>query len=721
MATATLALPVPTATIKEVKVLYKDVPGLIAANDRHSAAAYVLVLLRLDGSKWLARMRKDGLFRASRYGFDGGCLKKIVEAALNVSVAVSLSSEQIQYLQSVQALLELARPARQIYRGVVDRLKTRKDAGLKTLLAIVNASFSADWTGDEGANENSPRSWSATDLASALSRLYMISRDDLGIGVRTWTWTDDSAASPYEGTYSSLLMDALRINELIDAEVMVDGLPYMAKATSAGVFVSAIDPEFERSIRLGYIQTDIQVQIRINQTRHYFGGNQPKLPSFKDTLSMLIEAKLLDWVVLKEEPQPRFVINLTNDPQLIKFLRLSVPFLEEFPYFEGAILDNFQPREVRDFQVSEHLSVMDVLKAQRLFNVIDILFNKKLKTVTDAVKRSTLRLRSTVMVTPRQDLEKMLQFVMSPEKAQEFISLLSLTAASSTAGAEPYIDLQYKPFVHSVASNTDYIAIPPAVVAKSNLVRSILYASGIKKATVASEDPMQKAVAAALREAGFLVRESFEFNIDGNRETDIFCYRDGVLVVIECKNAYHPCSPHEVRNSYDLILTAEAQLDIRAQWLTDPSNQLRLLKALEWNVSTPARVRTCVVTANRIFSGYRCGAHPVRQAYELINVLVDGHVGRGPEQPPYRFWGNETFEVTDLLNYLDGKSVVGTQHAAMSSHIRRITLKDRRLEFAQFKMDLTDHDRLLKESFAAPQEDSAMNNDAADLVPAGAP
>lgn len=86
----------------------------------------MLALLRLDGSVWLPRMRNDDLFRASCYGFDGACLKKIVTAALGLSVAAPLPHAQIQYLESVQALLELARPARQIHRSIVDRLKTRE-------------------------------------------------------------------------------------------------------------------------------------------------------------------------------------------------------------------------------------------------------------------------------------------------------------------------------------------------------------------------------------------------------------------------------------------------------------------------------------------------------------------------------------------------------------------------------------------------------------------
>jgi len=79
MAAVARALSVPTVASEEAKVLYEHLPGRIAANDRRNAVASV-VLLRLDGNVWLARMRKDGFFRASRYGFEGAVPPDVVFA-----------------------------------------------------------------------------------------------------------------------------------------------------------------------------------------------------------------------------------------------------------------------------------------------------------------------------------------------------------------------------------------------------------------------------------------------------------------------------------------------------------------------------------------------------------------------------------------------------------------------------------------------------------------
>lgn len=713
----------PTATKGEAGAVYSSLADLITANDRRVAVASTLALLLLDGSVWLGQMRKDGMFRASRYGYNSACVKKVVAASLEFVQSVNLPPERIRYLESVLALLGLAEAARQIHCSIVQRLKVRHKSALKTLLAIVNSSFAADWVGNSELDENSVLHWSGTELASAFSRLYMIFRKELGIDVQSWIWTDDLASSMHEGVYSSLLVDAAKLNELIDAEVLLDGLPYKAEITPSGVLVSAINADFERSVRLGYIQTDLQLVIRAVSSLRNLGGDEPKLPSFKVELSKLFGIGLLDFVSLKRHPKERMVLKLPQIPQLIDLLNLDAPFLEEFPLLQGAHIDYFQPPQNGLLQVSEKLSVMDLLKAQRLFNLVDTVFREKLSTVDDPTKRRVLTLRSTVMVVAHADLLQMLEFVMSSEKAQELISLLSLITASSATGSDEYIDLQYKPFVRLLNSENEYIAIPPAIVGKSNLVRSVMHISKIKNATAAADDPMQIAIASALREAGFLVQESFEFNISGKRETDIFCYRDRALFVIECKNAYHPCSPHELRNSYDLILKAEEQLDIRAKWLEDLGNQAKLFEAMGWNVAPTALVWTCVVTANRCFNGYQNGAHPVRQAHELISVLTRGYVGRGPGEQDRRFWRANAFEIADLIDYLGGKSVIQTQHAAMAPVTRSVDFRGRKLELARFVMDLEDAGRLIDDTFepiprSGGSEDAAAGEATTPIVPA---
>lgn len=696
----------PTATKGEADALLKTVPALIGSNDHKAAVATTLSLILLDAERWLAKIRKEGIFRASRYGFNAGCLRKVVTATLSLSTHLQVEPGRLGYLNSVLALLKLAGSAKELKRSIVYRLTLRRGVCVKTLLAIVNSAFADEWPGNPNESPTSALHWTATELASAFSRLYMIIRDELGVRSNAFHFTDDLAGGSNEAAYAGLLADAAALNELIDAEVMVDGLPYKAEVTPTGVLVSAIDSDFERSVRLGYIQTDLQFGLRVHLTREE-NSRRPIMASFRSAVQAILEAGLLEHVRLRVIPMERLVFEIPDIPPLFEALRSDAVFVEEFPLIQGANIDNFHPGEMGFLQVGQTLTTMDLFKVQRLFSLIELAFREKLKTIDDQTRQRVLALRSTVMVQRRHDLQRMLERVLTPEQSAELISLLSLSTASSDGGSDAYIDLQYRPFLHAVALPGEFIAIPPAVVARSNLVRSVQYTSNVKRRLCPKDDPMQVAVVAALRKACFLVKDSFEFNICGRRETDIFAYRDGVLFVFECKNAYHPCSPHELRNSFDLLETSQRQLDIRADWLSNPANRASLFKAMDWDVKPASRVYTCTVTANRCFTGYSIGTHPVRQAHELMNVLTRGHIGRGPDATPLKFWRSNAFQIDDLIDYLEGKSVVAQQHAAMHPVTRSIGIRGRRLEFAQFAMDLEKAAKSMAEEYSSAGVGSA--------------
>lgn len=698
----------PTASKAERRAALDQLPALFGSNDHRTAVATTLALVLADPDTSIAKIRKEGLFRSSRYAFDAGCLKKVVPAALAVATAVNAPQERLDYLQSVMALLEMAQSAEQIRRSILQRLSLRRSGSVKTLLAIVNYMFAIHWQGDREQDASIIERWSATELASAFSRLYMMIRNDSGIRRDTYYATDDLAGGVHEIVYQSLLADAATLNELIDAEVMIDGLPYRAETAHDGVLISAIDPEFERSVRLGYMQTEYQYAVRMfialeeNQRR-------PRAASYKETMQAILDAGLLQRVQLRLTPAERLVFEMPDLPPLFEALSREAVFIEEYPLIEGAHRDNFHPEGAGFLQISDTLTTIDLFKVQRLFNLIEMAFQAKLATIEDKAKRHLLLLRSTVMVMPRPALQLILEKILAPAKVNDLLSLLALATAESARGSDHYFDLQYQPFLQAIDSPGDYVAIAPSVVAMSNLVRTVQTASEIKKRTDAKDDPMQRAVVTALQRAGFLTKDSFEFNIDGKRETDIFAYRDGVLFVLECKNAYHPCSPHELRNSYDLVQTAQTQLDIRAAWLAVLANQAKLFQAMSWHVPPTARVYTCTVTANRLFTGYQNGAHPVRQALELINVLESGQVRRGPHEPPLRFWRAATFQVDDFIDYLEGNALIAQHHAAMEPVVRTINVRGKTLAFSEYSMDLEKAAESMAQTFTVVEEQAGAH------------
>lgn len=155
----------------------------------------------------------------------------------------------------------------------------------------------------------------------------------------------------------------------------------------------------------------------------------------------------------------------------------------------------------------------------------------------------------------------------------------------------------------------------------------------------------------------------------------------------KCKNPYHPCSAHELCTSYGHIKTAKDQLDVRLPWLKDLSNQAKLLKWLGWDVAPTDSVHTGIVTGNRIFTGYRMGDHPVRQAHELINVVLRGEVKVGPTKA-VKFWRGPQLDAVDLVDYLNGENIVRRQFEQLQPLERNFVLGEVTLSVRNYVMNL---------------------------------
>nr|WP_315202277.1 hypothetical protein [uncultured Albidiferax sp.] len=58
--------------------------------------ATTLVLVLLDADESIAKMRKEGVFRASRYGFNAGCLKKVIGATLDLATELKVTPLRLE-------------------------------------------------------------------------------------------------------------------------------------------------------------------------------------------------------------------------------------------------------------------------------------------------------------------------------------------------------------------------------------------------------------------------------------------------------------------------------------------------------------------------------------------------------------------------------------------------------------------------------------------------
>ncbi|MCL5980200.1 MAG: endonuclease [Gammaproteobacteria bacterium] len=677
-ATALASGPVQ-ASKDDAKAALEALKGYLERNDHQWSVAVMLALLLWDADSAVARLRRDGLLRASRYKFQAGAIVKATDAALAMLPTVTLRADRREFLRSVRVLLNLAPAARRLRQRLVMRLKARRRLVQKSLLVIINEAFAQ---GRRGGNRYLDSSifehWSTEEITQGLSLILHLMREEIGTVPTDWKHVDELLVSPYDSVYAELLMDAARLNELFEVETLLDGLPYKVEQHGKELKVLSIDEDLERSIRLGYIQSSVQEEIRAaGVARQFHERNQP-LPTMEAFIEAAFEhGRLGEFVELRTEPIERLVFLVIQDPRFFAPIAGDQFFAEEVAVLIGLGIDNFRKSDPLSLQVTQTLTAGDILKVQRMLAFFSAVFQRKLQEIQPEERQERLRVRSVLPVIRIKDMVMTLGQVLPSAKAQEVIDILTLKVE------QKFIDIQYRPLIEAA----DHLVVAPAMVARSNLVRNVVIANNLRSVLLDGKDPMQEAVVATLEEAGFKVRANFEFNIEGKRETDIIAWREGHIFVFECKNSFLPVSAHELRTSYEHLKTARDQLNIRLRWMKVTANQENLLKWLGWDIPATADVHTGVITANRVFNGYTMGGHPVRQAHELINVVAGGYVRLGSEQQ-VRFWRDESFQALDLVEYLQGGSIIQQQFDLLRPFERRLHIEDMTLTLQNYHLDM---------------------------------
>ncbi|KHJ61711.1 hypothetical protein [Burkholderia glumae] len=645
--------------------------------DRHQeAVALASVLFVCDADVAVARMRRSGMLRASRYGYRSKALKKVLDAFDSIASEESVRPDRLRYIRSVRALLSAAEDARRIQKSLLARLTNHKKYVLKSLLLIVNEMFVLNWQANHEADSDLLVHWGSEEMASAFSYILNLMREEVGFEPIAWQHVDDHLVSTFENIYGGMLVDAAKLCEFREIETLIDGLPYEIEKVNSTLRVFSTDENFEKSVRLGYIQSDMQVLMRTAKVMELRQG--ASISTVEEFIAQAFKAGMGKLVNIVHHPMERLVFMIPDAPQFFEPIAGDQYFNEEVIALYSAAIESFLPegKDARSIKVSENLEIADVIKVQRLFSFISCAFHERLKSIENKDRQKKLRARSMLPVIPRESLLRLMAMVIPIDKAEECLNLLTLD------DAERFIDIQYRPIIQA----GDRLVIAPGLLHKSNLPRNIVVGNQLRNTLVTEDDPMEGAVVEALKDNGFLVEQGLIYDIDEERETDIICWREGHLFIFECKNSFHPCSAHELRTSYERIKEGEEQLDIRKRWLKQSENQDKLYRRLGWNVPTTEHVHTGIITANRMFSGLKKGDHPVRQAFELINVIRRGVIGR-PDGTDLRFWQGTEFSVSDLIEYLEGGNIVDMQYRQLQPFVRRVRLGATDFHLSRYWMD----------------------------------
>lgn len=656
---------------------------------RKNTAALALSLALVDADHLVAALRRSGALRASRYGFNAGGLRELVDFLLRLEDFLCLKPERVRYLRSLLALYNLAADARRLRDGLIARLRSRRGSALKSFLAMINQAFTNGWQNNPHAPTDQIEHYSVEELCSAVSRIITLHREAIGLRLDDLMYTDPQAINPLNGVYGRNLLDALRLEELIQAEILIDGLPYQADTEIDCVVVRSIDPDVEKSVRLGYVQMDLQVAYRRQEMKQFWKEQGVEPMSLEEVFKVYYEKGFEQLVEFRPKPLPRIAFHVPGHPDFFKPLASDQYFLEDVFQMLQLSVEDYDDLTTEPFDVVPGVRSIDLFKVTRLFALMSYVMQQELSKINDSACKQMLTLNSVIPVLRREQLVAVLRCVLTEGQAEHVLDLLTLDSDRE------HIDLQYTPFIR--VQNT--IAVAPSVIANSNLVRNIVCANKANDARLGDDDPMQRAVAEALGDAGFLVGVETSVKIEGaKRDTDIVAYRDGMLYLFECKNAYHPCSPHEMRNSYEHIKTAGKQLTLRQTWFGQREHQEKLWSKLGWSVPAPLNIRTGVLIANRVFTGAVIEGHPVRQAHEFINMVLRGSIRS--EGGSYRFWLGDTLTTADVDRYLGNEGLLKDHFDALKPIRFEHCFGTKTLAVDSWYFDLKESQRILAARYA---------------------
>ena len=583
-----------------------------------------------------------GLFRASKFGFNGESLRRVVGSILDVSDHLGVDPDTRRYLESQLSLLALAVGARRVYVSVVRELRKRRSGALKSLVVTVDRMFLVPRRADLEGDCSDPGSYAIEEHAESLSFLIHTLATIHPIEDRQFDIIDERGIE--EGVYDNLLVAACKLRAYQEAEVLVDVFCYSASDEGDVVHLRPNDPVLEQSIRLGFIHSEHQKLLSLLRD---FEGDAEAVASLQDLSKQVYNQLGTKIVRRREKPFARYALYSPDTDQVFEPFRAKRLFKEDVIYLDAVAREQYvRPEALLDFQLADGLTLFDIVKIRRLLNFLRELMAQKLLPLMESDAQVVNR--SLLPVFRKDKLLDVLGKCVSEEAAQAFLRIATYDRTSSVG----VFDVQYQPLIVGV----DHYLVPMNVLCSSDLLRNLLYTQRKKIQDDDPDSPMQRLVAKALRRRFVQVAEGAKLRVQGAMlEIDIVAVVQRRLLLIECKSPFHPCGVHELRTSYEHVLTAGKQLDRIRDALMDEEVSRRLYVSLKWDLGSVDEVLTCVVTGNRLFNGYRIGDHPVRPAYELINMLVGGTIQIGNEE--FGVWRKPEFEAQDLLDYLDGSTI----------------------------------------------------------------
>lgn len=646
------------ATARLSRNLVSPIEALLTNGKLAEAAAFSLSLAYEHQDAFISLARQSGVFRASRYRFRTANLFELVQCLRRLADPLFLGAASRAYLDSLLAFYTISDDAAGIYEEVVGAMRERRGRVLATLMLIADHAYESDRVGLRSYGPRGIKERTCELLCGVVSALMTIYRKELG-SEDEWCGIDSEQCAPLDGPYAMMVEHGLAIYELMESEVSMDGSAAVARRIPGGVLVKR-PPPLDASIRLGYARMEEDI------VQHFEAIEEVAVVSGRKSLLLLameFHDVLSNVIAVSPSPFgfPCVALLPPEDAILLSNLRGENLFIEEL--FTQVQMRRYrcEVASLEAFDVGSELSSIDLMRVARLLSVLrDVYYDREKErhfSDDETVASQKLCCMRTV------ELITLFSSVVGRSKAEKIVSsLLSPTE-------DDRIDLQYRPFVQVM----DWVYFSLSVASVSIHPGNFESGARDRSARLSNGDPPVERVFDLMRHAGFRVEKERKLRILGApRDTDILALFGDTLYVLEFKNSFVPSNSHELRNTYDHLLKAAEQLEIRKQWFESPDAQRLVWATLGWSDPFPCRVQTGIILSHPLFHGASIGEHPVRAAQDLIDFLEYGVVSIGSSHA--KSWEGDRLAPSDLWRYFQPHGPCAEQLACMlpSSHFRPI-------------------------------------------------
>ncbi|WP_422091926.1 hypothetical protein [Tenacibaculum ovolyticum] len=609
----------------------------------------LILILFLNSKQSIEFIRKKGIFRYSKYKGKKCIIADLISQILSLNKDfLNLSSYELNYLHSILNFSNSHNTYTSVDKFILKEVKRfelyyKEKSFLKTLLTFIDFLFLSNHNTTSKIDLLSIKSRSKESISMAISYLiYFISE-------RTPSLLKDTnkANIPYINTseFQNLIVLVCTVQDFKEFEILIDNFNYSCIKNENNIRLKAPKKDFEKSIKLGYIKSDLQ---SFNDVLNSKTLNDETVLSIEDLVEELYSIEKNDIFQYTESNNyPRYRI-VMPEPVIDFFIEnyfiKDILFKDEIIYLSHINKEQLlHPNNLDSIIIKGDLTLFDIVKFRRFFSFFYELFTKKLfeyKKITNEVLLSSL-----IPTITEDELYNYLERFSTRDKVDSFLDIVTW---------EPEMDIIFDLQYHPLLFINDSFLIPLTIFHHSNFVRN-LFASEYKKnnkqlLSDGTFDVLVNELSISFSKSKI---ENYSETSLPKSDIDLFAIYDDTLYVFECKHSLQPVNSFDLRTTFDYIKKAEKQLDY-VQKLYYEGVLIQLLENKHnINLSNINKIVCTIVLSNRLFNG-NVFKYPVRYINEIKNIINEGIIKT--EKGNFRLWTGDTLSNSDLTEYFSLKS-----------------------------------------------------------------